>query len=409
MREEQSTNWRGVSWGCLAVALYAGLTLCLIAIRGGEWDILIAVNHPKRRMAVAALAVAGWYLLRGGRVRRPLRDWAAMGGRLALVGLSLAVSLAAAEMALRAVLRRARAPGSPDALARAPDGEDFRFRSFHPLAAIVRLSPNKRLVYELAPGLNRTFGGKTLRTNRAGLRADREIAARKPPGVVRLVGIGDSGMFGWSVNQGEDYLAVLERNLRRRGRTPVEVLNLAVPGYNTFQEVEMLRDRGLAYQPDVVIVGWNDNDVAPPFLLVRPADFSRRDASFLYCLLFDRTRFRALLVPEALRPGEVDPRYADPAALAGAGEDGVRKALAELRRLGREHGFRVLVFGAMGQAARALCAAAGVDYVNTRQAIPAGRYPAEFRVHYMHPTVEGYRVLADVLEDALDRRGWLAP
>jgi hypothetical protein len=35
-----------------------------------------------------------------------------------------------------------------------------------------------------------------------------------------------------------------------------EVLNMAVPGYNTAMEVETLKARGLAYEPDVVVVGY---------------------------------------------------------------------------------------------------------------------------------------------------------
>ena len=65
---------------------------------------------------------------------------------------------------------------------------------------------------------------------------------------MRIVGIGDSGMFGWNVEQGEDYLSVLRSNLTARANgVSYEVLNLGVPGYNTQIEVESLRSKGLAY------------------------------------------------------------------------------------------------------------------------------------------------------------------
>ena len=40
-----------------------------------------------------------------------------------------------------------------------------------------------------------------------------------------------------------------------------QVWNLGVPGYNTSQELTTLRRFGPLYQPDLVVVGFYDNDI----------------------------------------------------------------------------------------------------------------------------------------------------
>lgn len=63
------------------------------------------------------------------------------------------------------------------------------------LGDIVRLSPDPRIVYELVPGLDVTFLDVPLRTNPSGFRGPLVPAERARPSV-RVVGLGDSVMFG---------------------------------------------------------------------------------------------------------------------------------------------------------------------------------------------------------------------
>jgi hypothetical protein len=69
--------------------------------------------------------------------------------------------------------------------------------------------------------------------------------------------IGDSYTFGEGVNDDQTYCADLERLL-----DGVEVLNLAVHGYGTDQQLLRLQLDGLAYRPDVVVLGYYEDDVA---------------------------------------------------------------------------------------------------------------------------------------------------
>jgi len=101
----------------------------------------------------------------------------------------------------------------------------------------------------------------TYRVNSLGFRGE-ETVRKKPAGTFRVVGLGDSFTFGTGVRRQDTYLSVLERQLREGDSNgSYEVLNLGVMGYNTPDELQMLRHRGLAYQPDLVVLGFFLNDV----------------------------------------------------------------------------------------------------------------------------------------------------
>ncbi|MCP3915631.1 MAG: hypothetical protein GY711_08760 [bacterium] len=92
--------------------------------------------------------------------------------------------------------------------------------------------------------------------NATGFR-DIERAEQKPDGVRRVVLLGDSVAWGWGVDADERFGDMLDERLGE----DVEVLNLACPGYGTDQQYWTLLDRGLAYEPDVVVVVFVLNDV----------------------------------------------------------------------------------------------------------------------------------------------------
>lgn len=100
--------------------------------------------------------------------------------------------------------------------------------------------------------------------NASGFR-DREYPRAKPKGTLRILVIGDSVGYGFcndrAVIAPEDVFAKqLERNLARSSPVPVEVINLCVSGYDTVQEVEFLAQKGLALDPDIVLVAYCLND-----------------------------------------------------------------------------------------------------------------------------------------------------
>lgn len=400
-----SRVYKWISWLCLVAGLYWLVTLLMIAIHGGEWNFLMPINNPKKRMLGVFLALGGWFFTRKGV--SPLQDWKAKAGCVFLFCASMAFSVVAAEAALRVMLDRNQGDGSIEKLASIREDKHIFLGSFHPLGAIVRLSPNRKLVYELLPELDMEFGHRTLKTNRDGMRESRDYDAVKPADTVRIIGLGDSGMFGWGNDQGTDYMAVLEERLQREeGRH--EVLNLSVPGYNSYQQVEMLRHRGLAYDPDVVVVGWCDNDFGLPFFMSQSVDYTRTDVSFLYHLLFNREIFRRLVEPPAMRGSEINRDLIDPVIADYTGVDGVARSFAELKAESQEHGFKLLVFGPMNPHAIRICEELGIDYFNTHEEIPKGEHPSDYAVHFMHPGLGGHRVLGEELHSFLKEKGWLS-
>ena len=166
----------------------------------------------------------------------------------------------------------------------------------------------------------------------------------------------------------------------------------------------MLRDRGLAFHPRIVIVGWCDNDFGAPFLVMKKKDYSSRRRSYLYSLLFYR---KELLAPEICKLDEIDRSLIDPAMLEYTDVAGVRKALVELRDLGHKHGFQVLVFGPMRREAVDICREAGISYFNVKERIDKRKYPSNYSIDFMHPAPGGHRVLAENLKAELKRLGWL--
>jgi GDSL-like Lipase/Acylhydrolase family len=128
-----------------------------------------------------------------------------------------------------------------------------------------RISDNPLIGYEPVP--NYEYHGTALyffefrgKSNSLGYR-DREHSLEKPPGVYRIVVIGDSITMGLQIDDHTEdvYTNVLESALTRGGRD-VEVINFGVSGYNTQQEVHTLADKGIQFKPDLVILAYCIND-----------------------------------------------------------------------------------------------------------------------------------------------------
>lgn len=98
------------------------------------------------------------------------------------------------------------------------------------------------------------------RINSRGLRADQEYSYDKPPGVRRIVSLGDSFTIGYEVEVEETFSAVLEAHLRADGRR-VEVLNAGVSGYSNAEACLYLERELFRYDPDVVLLSFYGNDL----------------------------------------------------------------------------------------------------------------------------------------------------
>jgi hypothetical protein len=98
-------------------------------------------------------------------------------------------------------------------------------------------------------------------TNALGFREPR-LPSPKPPGVLRVVALGDSFTQGYGVEEDDAYPRRLETLLAAGNPAQrIEVMNLGVPGTSPHDYLGHLADPGLAYAPDLVLVGVMANDV----------------------------------------------------------------------------------------------------------------------------------------------------
>ncbi len=74
-------------------------------------------------------------------------------------------------------------------------------------------------------------------------------------GKKRMLVIGDSFGWGYGVEHNEIFCEIIEQN-----HPHWEVINASVSGYGTDQQLLFLRERGLEYQPDVVLLLFSKND-----------------------------------------------------------------------------------------------------------------------------------------------------
>jgi lysophospholipase L1-like esterase len=112
--------------------------------------------------------------------------------------------------------------------------------------------------------------------NAEGLR-DRDYPQEKPQDTYRILLLGDSITYGVSVPWEYTYAKRLERLLNTRHQSlHFEVINAGVPGWNIVFEKEFLKTRGLAYKPDMVMIGFCLNDAEP---IQPPPNFFTLDSS----------------------------------------------------------------------------------------------------------------------------------
>jgi hypothetical protein len=229
------------------------------------------------------------------------------------------------------------------------------------LGDIIQPSQHADIVYELKPNARGQFADQPLLINSQGLH-DYEYSVRKQPGTFRIVGLGDSSLFGWAVPFEDSTLKVLERRLNEQssGRK-FEVINFAVPGYNTAMEAETFVQKCLAYEPDLVLLSFNTNDYDVPNFMRLPRDLATLRRSYVFDLAYSvyegvmgirqqppEFDFRNRTVPEreAARLDEDPALPNEYRHMVGA--KGVVRALERLAGTARERAIPFVVFDVKG-------------------------------------------------------------
>ena len=123
----------------------------------------------------------------------------------------------------------------------------------------------------LAANYTGWFAGVPVHINSLELRDPREYPLPKRSNTVRILVLGDSVTFGHGSVYETTYPYLLEQRLKRwRPDVDWQVWNAAVPGYNTSQEFAHLLEVGDRFHPDLVVVGFFENDLIDNHPVRRP-------------------------------------------------------------------------------------------------------------------------------------------
>ena len=246
--------------------------------------------------------------------------------KIALVIAATALALVIAEVAVRGL---GLAPAvRPIVIA---DEESVYVRSDNPILGF-ELKPDYRNEHAT---LSKSFPS----TNSHGQR-DHERTLEKPPGVRRIILLGDSVVEGQGIQEIRDTLSGQLERLYPPGS--VEVLNFGVSGYCTRAEVELLEVKGVKFQPDIVVIVFvfNDFDNFNQDAFLAGA---RVDRPAIVDFLFLRSRlFRLLCIRLDLFQflAQNDPLGWNDQAI---GDNNVAQGFERLAELADEYGFSPVV------------------------------------------------------------------
>jgi lysophospholipase L1-like esterase len=207
--------------------------------------------------------------------------------------------------------------------------------------AFYRRSRVREMIFELKPDVDTCWDhyGIHVKTSSAGFRSNREHVKPKPPGTLRILGLGDSFTFGYGVEYEQTWGHLLEQRLSARLNRPVEFINTGVGGFNTVNEVALLEDRGLDFDPDLIILFWCGNDVGAPQFLLEPKSYASWRSSALIDFVLMRlarldVKARELVaVAPGIRDAEVHPEQVPAEFRDLVGKAAVFRAFDRLARI----------------------------------------------------------------------------
>lgn len=170
---------------------------------------------------------------------------------LAAVALALGLTLAGAE-----VLIRVLTPYNT------PDSVRAHSLQYEPtIFARHRLAPNQAVRVDEAWGKRASAlpTDREFRINADGYRGP-AIARPKPPGEIRVLVLGGSGVFDPNATEGRDWPHLVEERLANHGHANVRVINAGVPGHASFDSLGRFYAQAWTFEPDYVLVyhAWND-------------------------------------------------------------------------------------------------------------------------------------------------------
>jgi lysophospholipase L1-like esterase len=247
-----------------------------------------------------------------------------MGSRIFLVILAIAVSLAAGEVFIRIT-------------GAAPQVGVTSHERY-------RLSSNLKIAYEPVGG----FRIGTDKSNALGYRGPL-YDVTKPLHTFRVAVIGDSISEGLLVmDYKQTYPAILEQELQNKN-VQTQVMDFGVNGYNTMQEVETLKEKGMQFHPDLILLQYSLNDtfgddgslLASLLNKAKGQNYIERvwdNPLLVHSALYRFIKYRVLnySIAESWRQSHV--------SLQKVGEDKVHDGFRELKEIASKHCVLVAIF-----------------------------------------------------------------
>lgn len=182
----------------------------------------------------------------------------------------------------------------------------------------------------------------TYTTNKDGFRGP-DVTVKRIPGTFRIIGLGDSFTFGSGVRYEDTFLARLQEKLNvPADGTKVEVLNLGVPAYETVDEVNLLKFKGLKYQPDLVMICFFLNDTnggATAEEFNRSVPLDKQPIWRQVSRLLDHVAF---VIERRQAAKKLEEAYRNSVGDYALGWIRAQESLKEARTLSRENGFDLL-------------------------------------------------------------------
>lgn len=171
------------------------------------------------------------------------RSLSRVGAGLFSMLIALVVSLAIGEAALRAVVTLPLVRKDPE----------------------MRYQPHAVRRFTLQPSQIGFTYGAPAEINELGFRSTGSTLS-PAASQTTVFALGDSFTFGLGVRDGETWPAHVEAQLRSSVGPSLRVINAGTISYGVFQELDLLREKGLALRPSVVVHGlyWNDYMSASP-------------------------------------------------------------------------------------------------------------------------------------------------
>ena len=392
-----------------AASASRGLMLAgaLVAYALATRVVLAEKGDPAIAVLTISWGLLGGFLLVYARLPRATAFFRARWRHLLLLSVSLFLSLEVGLRAYYLLTYRGTLEDLHDRPRLPTPGVEAK------MGELIRPSLNHDIIYELKPGLEVLFLGASVKTSSRGWR-EQEIPLAKPPGTRRILGIGDSIMFGWGVEEGERYMDQLEAKLNAGfPQARWETIVTAVPGYNLMSEVELLERVGLAYDPDLIVYGFCGNDVRLPNFVQSRKRILSLESFTLFYLDVVRRRGRAVF---ATRIGdqpatEVQKKEDVPEEYRHLmGHDAFLAALRRLGDIGEKTGAPIIDFDFdYGAGARhGAHVPAPIRYFNARDAVASCGDAFALNERDQHPSATGHRALADALYGFLVESGVVA-